>query len=239
MSTGFRHDQRRRSIVRAAWARRAALALAAVSMLLPAMPQMAEAVCCVCEGVTTMDGCAAFGLDCDVCSLQCATVGGTVRACCDAVTDCGAGVADTCGSSGACYQTAVGPGFCDGTCTDSLPPSPTATVTITPTETLTVTPTVTGTGTPSLTPSTTPTPQPNGSSCAIPGQCSSTFCADGVCCDTACTGPLEQCDLPGQAGTCASTAAGAPALTPWGLLAAAAVLAGVAGLTLRRRLLRS
>jgi hypothetical protein len=35
-------------------------------------------------------------------------------------------------------------------------------------------------------------------------------------CNTACTGPLMRCNLPGQVGTCASAAASAPTLTPWG-----------------------
>jgi hypothetical protein len=62
------------------------------------------------------------------------------------------------------------------------------------------------------------------------------FCADDVCCDTACDQPLQQCNLPGQVGTCASDAAAAPTLTPWGLLGASLVLAGIAGLALRRRM---
>jgi hypothetical protein len=45
-----------------------------------------------------------------------------------------------------------------------------------------------------------------------------------------------RCNLPGQAGTCASAAASAPALTPWGLLGASLVLAGIAGVALRRRM---
>jgi hypothetical protein len=45
-----------------------------------------------------------------------------------------------------------------------------------------------------------------------------------------------QCNLPGQRGTCASTAAAAPTLTPWGLLAAALLLTGVAAFALRYRM---
>jgi len=98
-----------------------------------------------------------------------------------------------------------------------------ATPTATPTVTTTATPTVTG------------TPVPQGGACAIPAQCATGFCASGVCCDTACTAPLEQCNLPGHGGTCAGTAAPSPALTPWGLVAAALVLAGIAAVALRRR----
>jgi hypothetical protein len=43
--------------------------------------------------------------------------------------------------------------------------------------------------------------------CTSPTQCASAFCVDGVCCDTACDGPQEQCNLPGERGTCVSTAA--------------------------------
>jgi hypothetical protein len=69
-------------------------------------------------------------------------------------------------------------------------------------------------------------------------ECASTFCVDGVCCDSAGAGPLQKCNLPGQAGTCASTAAPAPALTVWGLLVAAFLLASVAAFALRRRVHR-
>src|SRR5260221_6331855 len=43
--------------------------------------------------------------------------------------------------------------------------------------------------------------------CTSPTQCASAFCVDGVCCNTACDGPLEQCNLPGERGTCVSAAA--------------------------------
>lgn len=38
--------------------------------------------------------------------------------------------------------------------------------------------------------------------------CSTGFYADGVCCDKACLGPCERCDLPGKIGTCSPMAAG-------------------------------
>jgi hypothetical protein len=98
-----------------------------------------------------------------------------------------------------------------------------ATPTATPTVTTTATPTVTG------------TPVPQGGACTTPSQCATGFCASGVCCDTACTSPLEQCNLPGRGGTCASTAAPSPALTPWGLVAASLALAGIAAVAMRRR----
>ena len=79
------------------------------------------------------------------------------------------------------------------------------------------------------------TPVPQGGACATPAQCSTGFCVDSVCCDTACTDPLKRCNLAGQVGTCASTAAAAPTLTPWGLVAGLVLLAGTAAWAIRRR----
>lgn len=76
---------------------------------------------------------------------------------------------------------------------------------------------------------------PNGGSCASPAECQSGFCPDGVCCNTACTGPGEQCDLPGRGGICAVAPAPAPALAPSGLLVATTLLVGLAAFALRRR----
>jgi hypothetical protein len=45
-----------------------------------------------------------------------------------------------------------------------------------------------------------------------------------------------RCNLAGQVGTCASAAASAPTLTPWGLLGASLLLAGVAAFALRQRM---
>jgi hypothetical protein len=45
-----------------------------------------------------------------------------------------------------------------------------------------------------------------------------------------------RCNLPGQVGTCASDAASAPTLTPWGLLIAGVLLTGVAAFALRYRI---
>ena len=78
---------------------------------------------------------------------------------------------------------------------------------------------------------------PNGFACAASDQCVSGNCTDGVCCETACDQPLQQCNLPGQVGTCARTAAtaeAAPGMTFNGLLAATAALAGIAAFAPRR-----
>jgi hypothetical protein len=98
----------------------------------------------------------------------------------------------------------------------------------------TATPTATPTNTPTATPTNTPVPQ--GGACSIASQCATGSCADGVCCNTACDQPLQRCNLPGQVGTCASAVAPAPALTPWGLLAAGLLLVCVASFALRHRL---
>ncbi|MBI2388171.1 MAG: SBBP repeat-containing protein [Deltaproteobacteria bacterium] len=49
----------------------------------------------------------------------------------------------------------------------------------------------------------------NGDKCAAGRECTSGRCVDGVCCDVACTGSCEACDLPGSEGLCAKVK-GAP-----------------------------
>jgi hypothetical protein len=41
-----------------------------------------------------------------------------------------------------------------------------------------------------------------GASCESDRECASGFCVDGVCCQSACAGPCEACDLPGSMGSC-------------------------------------
>ncbi|MEZ4229571.1 MAG: DNRLRE domain-containing protein [Polyangiaceae bacterium] len=50
---------------------------------------------------------------------------------------------------------------------------------------------------------------PNGNACTEARQCSSNQCVDGVCCNAACNGQCEACDVPGNVGTC-SAVTGAP-----------------------------
>lgn len=77
---------------------------------------------------------------------------------------------------------------------------------------------------------------PDGSSCTTPSQCSSTFCVDGVCCDSSCTAPDARCDIPGREGTClAVNPAPAPALSGTGLLIGALLLAAVGTIGLMRK----
>jgi hypothetical protein len=55
---------------------------------------------------------------------------------------------------------------------------------------------------------------PNGQTCTTNGECVSGFCVDegmgGVCCNTACAGACDRCDLNGEVGTCAIVFAGDP-----------------------------
>jgi MYXO-CTERM domain-containing protein len=59
---------------------------------------------------------------------------------------------------------------------------------------------------------------PVGASCSSTGSCRSGFCVDDVCCETACTGGCDRCDLPGTVGTCTvapiGSLGGSPACTP-------------------------
>jgi hypothetical protein len=78
---------------------------------------------------------------------------------------------------------------------------------------VTSTPTATATAT-------TPTPQPDGAGCTSGSECSSTFCVDGVCCNTPCNQPLDTCSA--VPGTCVQ--APAPPVSRRGLFAGLALL---------------
>lgn len=49
-----------------------------------------------------------------------------------------------------------------------------------------------------------------GDACTSSSQCTSTFCADGTCCDKPCSGSCDRCNLPGSLGACSP----APATDP-------------------------
>lgn len=58
--------------------------------------------------------------------------------------------------------------------------------------------------------------KPAGTTCTLAASCTSGLCADGVCCDSPCTGQCEACALPGREGTCTAvkgTPVGRPACT--------------------------
>jgi WD40 repeat protein len=46
------------------------------------------------------------------------------------------------------------------------------------------------------------TEQANGATCTGGGECTSGFCVDGRCCNSACTGACQACDVTGSLGTC-------------------------------------
>jgi hypothetical protein len=96
------------------------------------------------------------------------------------------------------------------------------------------TPTATATSTPTATATATGTLIPNGDRCAAPTTCQSGNCVDGFCCDTACDGLDEVCNLAGQEGTCAVLEP-APTASHGTILAALLLLAAVAGIGIRQR----
>jgi hypothetical protein len=219
-----------------------------IALLLLLAPGWAGADCCVCVD-SSEQPCPGVAPQCfsstATCVSECAGVG-----CADGITSRNACAEFPITSCAVIDGTAVPTRTPTGTPTDtpthtpsSTPTNtPTATPTFTPTHTPSSTPTATITNTPTQTPSSTPTatptntPVPQGGACSTPSQCGTGFCVDGVCCDIACTGLQEQCNLAGQRGTCASTTAPAPTLTPWGLLVAALLLSGVAAFALRQRM---
>jgi hypothetical protein len=77
---------------------------------------------------------------------------------------------------------------------------------------------------------------PDGASCAAPTECASTFCADGVCCNTACNEAFQTCNAPPVPGTCIQVAP-APPVSRRGLFAGLALLTmvGAAALGQQRR----
>src|SRR5262249_34903643 len=74
------------------------------------------------------------------------------------------------------------------------------------------TPTPTESSTPLPTP--TPTPRANGAGCGKDSECASTYCRDGVCCDSTCSAANDFWPLPGFVGTCVEVAPPTPTNTP-------------------------
>lgn len=115
-------------------------------------------------------------------------------------------------------------------------PTVAATATSTPQSTSTLGP---PTATPTMGVPDTPTPTatlvPQGGDCDDDADCSTTFCVDGVCCDTQCSGPDQVCDRPPDVGVCVTPPQVAPAVSPAGLLVALAVLIAMGGAALWRR----
>jgi hypothetical protein len=130
-------------------------------------------------------------------------------------------------------QECVGVFVPGGACVNDSCVEATPTATPTATATATATETATATATASATP--TGTRGGDGADCADPDDCISGNCVDDVCCDTACDGPEEACNLPGNEGTCSSIAAPAPAASPTGLVLAGLALLAVAAYRFARR----
>lgn len=76
----------------------------------------------------------------------------------------------------------------------------------------------------------------DGATCENDGQCSSTFCVDGVCCNAACTGAGQSCTMSGFVGQCVAPAP-APAVSWQGMLVIGLLLSaiGLFGLRALRR----
>jgi hypothetical protein len=200
--------------------RRGIVFLATLAVWL-ASASAAHAYCCICQGA-----------DCPQNNF-CSSVSGTCP--CQGSVICSVGIIDTlpCGPGGVTECVVIDPTQ-TSTPTSTATATATATATGTATTTATASASATATGTASNTPTATPVSQ--GGACSQVSQCSGgLFCSDGVCCDTACDQPLEQCNLPGQVGTCASSAAAAPAASATGLLAMLGVLTGAAFAALRWR----
>ena len=56
-------------------------------------------------------------------------------------------------------------------------------------------------------------PKPPGAACTAGGECASTFCAQGVCCTTACAGTCRSCAIEGSEGQCINAASGTDPLS--------------------------
>jgi len=138
-------------------------------------------------------------------------------------------------ASGTATATATSTETATATATATVTQTSTETATATATATDTATATSTATATATATPTVTNTPQADGASCTASGQCVSTFCVDGVCCNTACDQPLQSCNLPGAVGTCSGTTAEAPSLSRSGVGLSLLMLSGVAVWALARR----
>jgi len=75
-------------------------------------------------------------------------------------------------------------------------------------------------------------PYDDGQSCTMDGECSSTFCVDGVCCASACDGEGQVCN---SQGVCLSPAQAPVMSLPFQWLAAGLV-ALISAFRIRRRL---
>ena len=137
--------------------------------------------------------------------------------CCDLACDGAAEACNAPGSVGTCIQT--------GACCDGSSCSETSNAGC-----LAASSDYQGDGT---TCATNPCPSADGEACASGAECLSGFCADSVCCDSACDGSFEACNRQDSLGMCVETEAAAPAASNWGLLLALFGLLLIGGVGLR------
>ncbi len=143
--------------------------------------------------------------------------------------DNGVGAASNCSVTGVNVDNAPPPSdTATATATGTSTATATETATATATETGTATATATATATETSTATASATPEQNGAACAIPGDCQSLNCVDRVCCDTACDGPAQACNVPGSVGACTDIVAAAPTTSRGILLIAITILAAIA-----------
>jgi hypothetical protein len=193
------------------------------------------ASCALVSGTFVTDGTCVGGLD-GTCTAPTPTATSTAT-----VTETGTATA-TATATGT--DTSTPTTTATATATSTATATNTATATATSTNTSTATRTATATGTPTAsqtatsTPTSTPTrtPQPDGAGCTSGSECISTFCVDGVCCNTACNQPFDTCSA--VPGICVQVAP-APPVSRKGLFAGLALLTmvGAAALWHQRRAL--
>jgi len=87
-------------------------------------------------------------------------------------------------------------------------------------------PTPTPTASPSPSPSPTATPVGLGDPCTSLSDCSTgLFCADGVCCDAACQGEGQRCNVPSNLGHCETRPVAVPITLPYAAILALVLMA--------------
>ncbi len=126
-----------------------------------------------CDG-THRATCTFPGMDTTCSAATCSGGHATLASMCDGVGNCPPGAMADCG------MYACGPAGCLTTCTSDADCSPGA----------------------ACHAGACVVRRPPGSMCTTDADCATGHCADGVCCDTACNGQCEACDVPGSAGTC-------------------------------------
>jgi hypothetical protein len=197
------------------------VALVASIWILSAPAATWACVCCACDFGGGDIECGVRDTDCAECILK----GGVPAPTCDACAtdvECENGQALCAGDPGMCLSGATGACCSRGECAIVTAAGCAAADGV-----------YRGDGTDC----TEPCKRPNGDGCSTGDDCESTFCADGVCCNEACTGPNEVCDAFENRGTCIVVAAAepAPALSPWALCVTAALLGIIGVVAVRRR----